>query len=321
MTSESPTILKTTEDFFSEVLISTLSSATEEILLIAPYIKTDALKVLLSKCNVRTTLITTWRVRDLAIGASDINLYDFCKQNDISLFLHPRIHLKSFVIDWGKNVIGSMNISKKGLGLVENCNYELATIIEELSIADISFYKRIIKESVLVDDHIYSVYNNALEKAHSTKEIEEIDLSSLEKDPEFLISALPMSKDLDTLFGVYRGDVLGLDKEELHCAIHDLVQYDLPEGLDESQFFLTLSEDFFSAPFIVRLIDYIGVEGKFFGEVKAWIQRNCEDVPVPSRRELTDNIQILYQWIVRLSEGGFRVDIPGRHSEKIYRVK
>jgi hypothetical protein len=58
-----------------------------------------------------------------------------------------------------------------------------------------------------------------------------------------------------------------------------------------------------------------------FGGVKQWIQENCTDVPVPSRRELSGNIQVLYKWIVGLSDGKYEVNIPGEHSEVISKIK
>ena len=92
------------------------------------------------------------------------------------------------------------------------------------------------------------------------------------------------------------------------------------DHLNKEEFLVFLKGKFFRSKFIIELLDFIGEE-KYFGRVKEWIQKNCQDVPVPSRRNLTGNIQVLYKWIVKLSDGKYKVDVPGQYSERIYRVK
>ena len=57
----------------------------------------------------------------------------------------------------------------------------------------------------------------------------------------------------------------------------------------------------------------------YFGEVKLFIHNNCSDVPLPRRWEITENIQILYRWIIKLGNGKYAVDKPN-HSERIFIV-
>ena len=49
--------------------------------------------------------------------------------------------------------------------------------------------------------------------------------------------------------------------------------------------------------------------------IKLW--QNCVDVPTPRKFEITENIQILYRWIVKLGNGKYKVDVPGSHSERL----
>ena len=57
----------------------------------------------------------------------------------------------------------------------------------------------------------------------------------------------------------------------------------------------------------------------YFGEVKAFIHNNCSNVPLPRRWEITENIQILYRWIVKLGNGKYGIDTPN-HSERLFKV-
>jgi hypothetical protein len=247
-------------------------------------------------------------------------LYTYCQKNGIFLYLNPRIHLKVFINDYSRCVFGSANISNKGFALVADYNYELDAKIETLDIDSIIYFKKILNESILVDDVIYQKYREAVRDLEPLPEIEEPDLLSLPKKSEFLISALPMSYDVNELFEIYSHNFKHESKEKRECAIHDIVLYNIPQNLDYSQFRRLLKERFFTSKFVQKLLDFLTVEGRYFGEVKEWIQKNCEDVPVPSRRDLTGNIQVLYKWIIDLSDGEYAVDRP-RHSERLYRVK
>ena len=41
---------------------------------------------------------------------------------------------------------------------------------------------------------------------------------------------------------------------------------------------------FFTHPFIIKIDEFIE-HGAHFGAIKEWIQKNCVDVPVPTRRD------------------------------------
>ena len=97
------------------------------------------------------------------------------------------------------------------------------------------------------------------------------------------------------------------------------VLYDIPMGLDRARFFTLVKERFVTSKFISKLFEFVEKE-KYFGQVKEWIQNNCTDVPVPSRRSLTGNIQVLYRWIADLCSDRFAIDRP-QYSQRIYRIE
>jgi len=127
-----------------------------------------------------------------------------------------------------------------------------------------------------------------------------------------------MSRTPQILYEQYRDSFNSTEKEVVECALHDIILYNIPDGLSEAEFFTYLKSKFFEQSFIVDLLEFIDEE-KYFGAVKEWVQSNCTDVPVPSRRDLTGNIQVLYVWICALSNGEYAVDRPN-YSERIYRL-
>jgi hypothetical protein len=74
----------------------------------------------------------------------------------------------------------------------------------------------------------------------------------------------------------------------------------------------------FKHPFITAFIKEIDIQKEmYFGTVRKWIAGHCANVPLPRPYEVTKNVQILYHWIETLSNGKYKVDVPGSHSERI----
>src|SRR5208337_774486 len=132
------------EGIFFQELQNFFSSTGRELLIFSPYIKTEVLEKLIKKCPSKISIITTWKLRDIQMGISDIELYTYCRKNGIFLYLHPRIHLKAFVNDYSQCVFGSANISRNGFALVADHNYELDAKVENLDIDTVIYFKKIL---------------------------------------------------------------------------------------------------------------------------------------------------------------------------------
>jgi hypothetical protein len=152
-------------------------------------------------------------------------------------------------------------------------------------------------------------------------DFENVDLNfevdSAEKD--YLISALPMTYSVDTLFRIYEDLEFG-SETELNCALHDLATYKIQLGLNSTSFRNKLKISFFKHNFIEDFLRFVDSNGEvYFGSAKEWIHKNCADVPTPRKWEITENIQILFRWIVKLSDGKYEVDRPS-YSERLRKV-
>ena len=128
-----------------------------------------------------------------------------------------------------------------------------------------------------------------------------------------------MSRTVDEFYQSYSAAYCTKDPMIDACARHDAQTFNVREGLTKVKFLEELQTQFFQSEFIKDLLTYIDQEPRYFGAVKAWIQNHCADVPVPSRRDLTGNIQVLYQWISLLGDGRYEVDRPN-YSQRIRRA-
>lgn len=315
-------LVSTLNSFSGKIAEYITSEVRNRLLIITPYIKVDALERLLENIpsDVNVSIITTWKLEDLGYGSSELALYPYCKKHNYSLYLNPRVHLKVISCDWETCMFGSANITHSGLALRENYNYEIYSDKTKIDREGRNYLNQIFFESEVVTDRLYEWYQK---KVQSMPKLPRIVVDNttpyeMEEEREFLISALPMSVNPSTFYLLYASGFDSDDIEAVECGIHDKVLYRISDNLPEEEFYSQLREMFFSQPFISSLLSFIDekVDGRYFGEVKEWIQKNCTDVPVPSRRDLTGNIQVLYRWISTLSNQEYVIERPS-HSERI----
>jgi len=294
----------------------------EEIFIFVPYIKTKILDELLEGIENKITVITTWHINDLIRGSSELELYDFCKKRGIYLYINLDIHLKVYSVNLNTGIIASGNISDRGL--MKEDKFEAGIISGKFSIEDRLYLQNIKNKAEFVNEQVFQKYlkrfEECKEKAHPINDFK--DPPSIPKKEDFLISALPMTKNIDELIEGYlkmnSQKVPSGNQEIMDCIYHDLGNYNIEQGLSKEEFIAKLKVEFFAHPFTQKIDEFIDPEA-YFGRVKEWIQNNCTNVPIPSRRELTGNVQVLYEWFVKLGDGKYAMDTPN-HSQRLYKV-
>ena len=299
-------------------------SGDKTIFLFVPYIKTAVLEKLLDGIKNQTVIVTTWEPKDILSGSSEISLYQFCREHKIALYVSRNLHLKVYSVGLENAILATGNISHRGL--LPGGNFEAGTIIEQMTSEDRIFFEKIRQDARLVDDIMYDELKRWYEE-NKTDLPEQMFLDDIISEPRkdnFLISALPMTRSIDELIKGYAKITLGMepsdDYETSACIFHDLANYGIKIGLTEKEFLHELTTKFFTHPFIQRIDKFIAPEA-YFGRIKEWVQDNCTDVPIPSRRELTGNVQALFEWFEVLGRGRYIVDVPGRHSQRIRNIE
>lgn len=295
----------------------------ETIFLFVPYIQAGVLARLLEDIENRTVIVTTWVPADLLSGSSDLAVYPYCREHGIALYVSEALHLKVYSAGLDSAIVATGNISRRGL--MPDGNYEAATTVERLTNEDRLFFETIRTNARLVDDTMYSELRTWVEHNHleTPKPPALNDLISAPNRDDFLISALQMTHSVEALAIGYARIRAGRDpandQDISACILHDLANYAIPTDLSDSEFRRALSDRFFAHPFIRRMDRFIAPEA-YFGRIKEWIQNNCTDVPVPSRRDLTENVQVLLGWFVALGSDRYVVDVPGRRSQRIRKI-
>src|SRR5690606_30332308 len=295
-------LLRNGDNLFND--LNCYLASSKRVTIYCPYIKLNTIKHIIDNIHCKIEkIIVRWHSIDLVSSASDLDLYIYLKEKGIPLFRNPRLHLKAFVDNNKRAFIGSANISQRALNYPEttNYNYELGVIVNDLTIADRLYFNMIETESTLITDEIYNQLESQLAKAQLAFPKEpNINFEVTCGDKDFLISSLPMSYDIETLIKVYE-EQNSEDETELNCALHDLALYNIPLGLERAKLVELLKTSFFKRPFIRAFLENLDSQGEiYFGRAKEWVQKNCKDVPIPRKWQITTNIQILFRWIVEL---------------------
>jgi hypothetical protein len=303
--------------------LSEYISDSEGLFIFSPYVKLETLKALIDRSDKVKAVFVRWETKDLILGSSDLEIYPYLKSKGIALYRNSRVHLKAYLDEYKKCFLTSANISSRALNLppYSNYNYEIGTLVENLGIEDRMYFNFIEVDSILITDNIYRQFCEQLpEKKKEFPDEEEFHFKFEAPDKDFLISALPMTYSIETLYRIYEDKEIVNDLE-LNCVLHDLAIYKIPLGLPSTEFREKLTEAFFSHRFVKGFLQNLESTGEiYFGTAKDWIHKNCTDVPTPRKWEITENIQILYKWIVKLGNGKYEVDRPN-YSERLSIVK
>ncbi|MHB8259791.1 MAG: phospholipase D-like domain-containing protein [Bacteroidia bacterium] len=299
--------------------LSEYISNSQNLFIYSPYIKLETLKALIDGQKSIKAVFVRWETRDLILGSSDLEIYPFLRDRGIALYRNTRLHLKAYVDEYKKCLLTSANISARALNMPTygNYNYEIGTLVDNLDLDDRLYLNIIESDSTLITDNIYNQFKEQLPKKKKEFPNEDEFFFKIEAlDKHFLISSLPMTYSVETLYRIYE-DKEFISDVELNCALHDLAIYKIPLGLESSEFKKKLKESFFNHPFIKGFLENLNANGEvYFGAAKEWIHKNCADVPTPRKWEITENIQILYRWVVKLSNGEYAADQPN-YSERL----
>lgn len=321
-------------DNLKKGLIEYLSNK-KKITIFAPYIKAPILLELLDSPNLDCEqIIVRWEPKDIAMGSSDLEIYQICKDRNIALYMNNRIHLKLYTNDFTDALLGSANISARAISEDNHhFNYEVYAYTPSISRDDRLYLNKIIKEGILVTDEIYDLINSQIPEITPNIENAKFELlKDMANSSDFLITRLPMIDSPNLLWELYTGMTIPQSQEQENCLCHDLALYDISAGEKiKENFIQDLADNFFKLPFIISFLKEIDEplrtnkygemrEGLPFGAVRRWFSENTTTAPSPRPFELTNNVQILYSWIECLSYGKYTVSVPGKHTQVIKRA-
>ena len=278
--------------------------------LVSPFISVGLLESLIDRHPVRA-VYTSWRADHLLSGHSSLDLYPLLRSRGISLVICDRVHAKLVTSgDFSSSLLGSANLTRRGLGLSDTPNLEAAVLFEEDADSIRAIVSSIMVAGRLVDDAVYEVYVHWLEQhEHERTKPAVVAGPVLPASPQgpWMLAQLPASASPRFLW-----DAVNLDQSSDPITVHDVMLLGGNLVGSRREVLGRMRAALVSNPFFQFLLEQIRgtPQGIHFGGMKLLVQSRCANVPTPHRRDLTELTQNLYRWIVDLYPETFEVVRP-----------
>ena len=244
---------------------------------------------------------------DIASGATDFTLYERCKTLGWQMYVSFDLHAKTYVFDQKRCIVGSANLTRKGIGIDVTGNFELsaAVSIEEGDMAKIDqmFLTALPMTDVLYEE--MSKELNALANQASKKGAlywGDRIMGQYHRDIAALFShEFPMLENCERWEDSTVCDALGLpfpaDRKEI-C-----------QALKWSRAYMWLKAEIIATP----------EHELYFGELSAKLHNVMVNDPKPYRKDIKYMLSSLLSMVEYLNIGELAIDRPG-HSQRVFLI-
>lgn len=286
------------DDEFRREVERSLVGVTESVDILAGYAKTSAMEWLahhIEQREIDVALVVGWTIKDLVDGASDLEAYKFARARNWKFGIRPDLHAKIFWVDRSDLLVGSANLTSRGLHLDITGNIEAGVRITPTNV-DKTKLHQLITRSLWLDDRLFNDIQRRVEQADK---LPTLDLMYLTW-PRSIEEKLSQMNDflwVDDLLMTDPNSVMMDDPESTALISHDrsllgnLYRDDDPSRLTQA----------LRNTRVIKWIKYflLKQEGNWarFGAVSAGLHDALLDDPKPYRRDVKALQSNLFAWI------------------------
>ena len=207
--------------------IRTLFRQASHATIIAPFIKTDALRSLLDVIPARTAIrcVTRWLPAEVAAGVSDLEVLDVLEERgDHQLLLADRLHAKLYIAD-NHCLAGSANVTLSGLG-------------ETNDAGNIEILVDTVPDDPAVSAVLRSIESDAISATRAIADAVRRLAEVLPEAPSLAFNAAwhPVSRHPEQAYRLYSNPPSGFLSAANRTLLTDLARSNLTPGLDERGF-------------------------------------------------------------------------------------
>lgn len=234
--------------------------AKDNVLIVAPFIRSEALSRLLDAVpsGVNALIVTRWRIADLLARASDLGVYELASAKEIPLYLRGDLHAKVFSADHNC-LVGSANVTDAALGKREDGNLELLVPFSRVHERMVEFERNLLSGTDLATkgerDRLHRLLSRLREVDTPLLQVGEKSLQSLGVD------WVPQVRNPEDLYSVYRRQP-DLGQASLEIMREELVKLHLVDGLDEADFKTWVAAKIRRSAFIQQVAGRIADRGE-----------------------------------------------------------
>ena len=307
------------------LLSAKLKTAKREVVLAAPYIKTEVLNELSNNIrpNVPVKIFTRWHVPDFICGASDHTVFTLVQSKpNWGLSIVSNLHAKYARID-NQSYCGSANLTLRGLGLSRYPNLEIASGIEREQA--LAFENALLEACVSCSSADYEALLQLIEIANGEQDSSwRRFVSQSEGDPDnrpsFLPEAnwIPVTRYPENLWLMYSGQFDRLTTFGREQCQVDLSRIAPPAGLSKQAFYAYIRVAMSASSWAETVNRLVPDQGMRFGLGRRVARDLLRGAGLS--RDPTDTWQTLLRWLVHFDPNRYRVSVPGKFSEVLHRA-
>lgn len=282
-----------------------LRQATNDIQIVSAYCKKSAMQFIESCIEnpmQSKKLMVRFAYDDILKGASDLEVYDFCRNNGWQLYMRLDLHAKTYIFDKMRCIVGSANLTARGINIADNANYEIA-LLTSVSEEEMCRIENLFDDAVLVTNELYELMQQCL-----------------------VSSGNQSTFDCEN----WSDDILN----HFNPKIEVLFTYDFPNcntlsylkddsldflGLSTGWTVLTVKKAFVKCNvyrWLKAVLEERPTNEIYYGELSALIHDTIINDPKPYRKEVKELQTNLLNWITELDIREIRIDRP-HHSQRI----
>jgi hypothetical protein len=284
---------------FSNRLAVSISNAGKSLLLSSAFIKVKALEELTENIDsyLDVAVVARWKKQDILVGASDLEVYEYCRERGWRFGVDQNFHGKLYIIDESEIYLGSANLTASGLGFGLHSNYEFGTHFPagDTDIVKVSSF--LDEEVIWLNDQLYDAMSADVEVSKIIAE--SYSNASWSDEVTELISTPVHYLWVNDLPFLAPNKLLRLD---LSCdsARHDFEMLNLDiDRLSRRDFIFQFKRTRVYSWLLAQFSD--GLELRFGALTKA-LHDSLLDDPAPYRKNVKEFLAILFEWIEFLSD-------------------
>ena len=297
--SSTMSLLTTSETKYK--IAEQVKSATEHLHIVSAFCKIPAVEFIernIVNPIVEKKLLVRFLLSDILNGVTDFSLYEYCKAHDWKMYIRFDLHAKTYIFDRKRCVLGSANLTTRGMGLNFHGNYELSSFAE-IDEFDLKKIDALFDNAILLTDELYEQMKLDFEAAKQNN----IDTSVVPQWNNLIEQKF--KPVIDTLFTYDFPSVNIPDYNDISCFEflefnHLPTKSELREAFRWSKAFLWLYN------FISNATD----KTSYFGAITAALHNTLINDPKPYRKEVKELLANTLSWIQALEMDEIIIDVP-----------
>ncbi len=277
---------------FSNRLLQCCMESSESILIFSAFVKTEPL-VWLTKnvdCEIDVKVITRWNKRDLLFGASDLETYSVCKEAGWCFGVDSNLHGKLYLFDDTCILLGSANLTNRGLSLWSKGNIEIGVEISA-SNTDLTRVSELLGNVTWVDDNLFEMLSSEIHAdpskalpSHTDDWSHQIE-KLINRPVEYIwMNDLLFSSPLEILDFDFEDQSKFHDFELLGLNIDEINAESLTKSFKRTRIFSWIRNQLMES------------NQMNFGAFTHALHNSLLDSPLPYRKKVKEMVAVLFAW-------------------------